>query len=318
MKNKKGLMAISAMFILIYHLWINITNLRIEIYLRQICVIGVDIFFFLSAYTIGKSNLNYQNFIVNRFKKIYLEFIVFSVIGAIYFNWNIKKFLHVILGLELIKSGGGSFLWFIPGIMIVYLLLPLIKKIDLKFPKIIPWILVTIYLLAVVLISTFSDYKALFILINRIPVILIGYYFAKYNIFDKLNKNKLIYWIIAITNTIFGIIISYFIFKNHFQVTWFKEIFYVLYIPLIIGIILIIDKFKKNKLIDYLGSITLELYGLQMLFGFKIADIIYSEIGKKLLCNILTIITLVIMASAFKYVLSLKEKFFKKRVYNLS
>jgi len=41
MKNKKSLMAISALLILIYHLWINITNLRIEIYLRQICVIGV-------------------------------------------------------------------------------------------------------------------------------------------------------------------------------------------------------------------------------------------------------------------------------------
>lgn len=312
MKNKKSLMAISAIFILIYHLWINITNTRIEIYLRQICVIGVDIFFFISAYTIEKSNISYKSFIANRFKKIYLEFLVFSIIGAIYFKWSLKKILSVIFGFELIKSGGGSFLWFIPGIMIIYLILPLIKKLDIKFPKVIPFILFIIYMLAVVLISTFSDYEALFILINRIPVILIGYYFARYDIFDKLDKNKMIYWALAIISTAIGIVISYFIFKNHFKVIWFKEIFYVLYIPLIIGVILIIDKIKKNKLIDYIGSITLELYGLQMLFGFKIANTIYSYVDKRLISNILTIITLIIMVVVFNCVIHLKQKLFKK------
>lgn len=312
MKNKKSLMVISAMLILIYHLWINITNLRVEIYLRQICVIGVDIFFFISAYTIGKSNISYKDFITKRFKKIYLEFVVFSIVGAIYFKWSLKKFLKVISGFDLIKSGGGSFLWFIPGIMIVYLTLPLVKKLDLKFSKKIPFILLIIYMLIIVLISTFSDYKAIFILINRIPVILIGYYFARYDIFDKLNKNKIVYWTLAIISTTVGIVISYFIFKNHFKVTWFKEIFYVLYIPLIIGIILIIDKIKKNKLIDYIGSITLELYGLQMIFGFKIANDIYNYVEKRLISNILTIITIIIMAIICNYFINLKEKIFKK------
>ena len=305
-------MAISALLILIYHLWIHITNLRVEIYLRQICVIGVDIFFFISAYTIGKSNISYKDFLANRFKKIYLEFLVFSIIGAVYFKWSLKKFLNVIFGLELIKRGGGSFLWFIPGIMIVYLILPLIKKLDLKFPKKVPFILLIIYMLAVVLISIFSDYQALFILINRIPVIFIGYYFARYDIFDKLNKNKIVYWTLAIISTTVGIIVSYFIFKNHFKVTWFKEIFYVLCIPLIIGVIFIIDQSKKNKFIDYIGSITLELYGLQMIFGFKIANFIYSYVDKGLISNILTIITLIIMAGVFNYFINLKEKLFKK------
>lgn len=308
-------MVISAILILIYHLWINITNLEIEIYLRQICVIGVDIFFFISAYTIGKSDINYKNFIANRFKKIYLVFFIFSVIGAFYFNWSLKKFFNVIFGFELMKSGGGAFLWFIPGIMLVYLILPLMKKLDIRFPKITPFILFIIYMLVVVIISIFSDYNALFILINRIPIILIGYYFARYDIFNKLNKNKMIYWGLAIISTIGGIIISYFIFKNHFQVTWFKEIFYVLYIPFIIGVILIIDKIRKNKLIDYIGSITLELYGLQMIFGFKIANDIYNYIDKRLISNILTVITLIIMAIVFNYIINLKEKLFKKNKF---
>lgn len=318
MKNKKSLMAISALLILIYHLWINITDLEIEIYFRQICVIGVDIFFFISAYNIGKSTISYKDFITNRFKKIYLEFVIFSIIGAIYFNWSLKKILRVIFGFEFIKSGGGSFLWFIPGIMIIYLILPLIKKLDVRFPKIIPFILPTIYMLAVVLISIFSDYNAMFILINRIPVILIGYYFARYDMLDKLNKNKIIYWTLAIISTMIGIMISYFIFKNHFKVMWFKEIFYILYIPLIIGVILIIDKVNKNKLIDCIGSVTLELYGIQMLFGFKIANNIYNLIDKRLISNVLTIITLIILAVALNYLINLKEKLWKKNLNVIS
>lgn len=299
------------MLILIYHLWINITDLRIEIYLRQICVIGVDIFFFLSAYSIGKSNMGYKDFIKNRFKKIYLEFLLFCIIAAIYFKWNLKKFLTTIFGLDLIKSGEGSFLWFIPGIMIIYLLLPLIKKLDTRFPKIIPCILLIIYIVTVVLLSVFSNYDALFILINRIPVILLGYYFARYDIFEKLNKNRIIYWAFAIIGTIVGIVISYAIFKSHLKVTWFKEVFYVLYIPLILGVILIIEKIGKIGLIEFVGSITLELYGLQMIFGFKIANSIYSCVNNKLLSNILTILILIIISAICNRLIDLKGRISK-------
>lgn len=312
MKNKKSLMAISAILILIYHLWINITNLSIEIYLRQICVIGVDIFFFLSAYSIGKSKKSYKEFIANRFKNIYLKFVLFCILGAIFFKWSLKKFLATIIGFELIKNGGGSFLWFIPGIMIIYLTLPLVKKLDMKFPKVTPFILLTIYIMTVVLLSTFSNYDEMFILINRIPIILIGYYFARYDVFEKLNKNKIVYSTLATISTIAGISISYFIFNNHLNVIWFKEIFYVLYIPLIIGVILIIDKTGKNKLSDFIGSLTLELYGLQMIFGFKMANGIYNYVGIKLISNLLTIIILIMMAAIFHYLFNLKTKLLEK------
>ena len=136
MQNKKTIMTFSALFIVIFHMWINVTNSPIEMYLRQICVIGVDLFFFLSAYSIGKrKNIEYKKFIIDRFLKIYLKFIIFACIAAFYLKWDISKFIKVILGIELFNKGGGSFLWFIPGIMLVYLTLPLYKKIDEKYPK---------------------------------------------------------------------------------------------------------------------------------------------------------------------------------------
>lgn len=307
MQNKRTIMAFSALLILIFHLWINITNSPIEIFIRQLCVIGVDLFFFVSAYSIAKKEpIDYKNFIINRFQKVYLKFIIFAIVGAIYFKWTIIRFIKIILGIELFIKGGGSFLWFLPAIMLVYLTLPLYKKIDSKHPLIVPFISILSNLIISISISLFTNYNSIFILINRIPIILLGYYFAKYNIFEYLNASKVRYWLVTISTIIFGIIISYLVYLNHFKVMWFKEIFYILYIPLNIGIILLLDKIKVNKLSILLSSITLELYALQMLFGFKIANIIFEYTNIKLLSNILTITILIIISLFTKYLFNLK------------
>ena len=293
MQNKKTIMTFSALFIVIFHMWINVTNSPIEMYLRQICVIGVDLFFFLSAYSIGKrKNIEYKKFIIDRFLKIYLKFIIFACIAAFYLNWDISKFIKVILGIELFNKGGGSFLWFIPGIMLVYLILPLYKKVDEKYPKATPISAILIYLITTISISLFTNYRNLFILTNRIPIILLGFYFSKYDIFKYLNKHNLRYWLITIILIISGIMISYLVYINHFNVTWFKEIFYILYIPLNMGIIFLLDKIKDNKISSLIGSVTLELYGLQMIFGFKLANAIFRYTNIRLLSNILIILCL--------------------------
>ena len=54
MKNKKLIMFFAALMILIFHLWIYINPItnnlfKIEVFIRTICYIGVDIFFFVSA-----------------------------------------------------------------------------------------------------------------------------------------------------------------------------------------------------------------------------------------------------------------------------
>lgn len=126
MQNKKTIMVFAALFIFIFHLWIPITNLQIEIFLTRLCVIGVDMFFFVSAYSITNvKKEDYKKFISNRFKSIYVKFILLALIGMLYFKWSGTKFIKIILGLELILKGGGSFLWFLPSIMLVYIFLPL-------------------------------------------------------------------------------------------------------------------------------------------------------------------------------------------------
>lgn len=308
MKNKKSIMTLSALFILIFHLWIYVTNLPLERYLRQICVIGVDLFFFVSAFSIAKKNIEYKKFIINRFLKVYLKFIVLVLIACLYFKWDIVKYFKVILGIELFTKGGGSFLWFIPSIMLVYLLLPLYKLVDHKHQKLTPIITIMVYIFVSIVISLYTNYDKLFILTNRIPIMLLGYYFAKYNIMEYLDEKKIRYWLITIFLLILGIILSYIVYTNHFSINWFKEIFYIIYIPLEIGVILLLDKLKTNKFSSIIGSITLELYGLQMIFGFKIANDILKYTNIKLLSNIITIIVLIILAIVMKKIFSIINK----------
>lgn len=301
-------MTFSALLILIFHLWINITNSQIEIFIRQLCVIGVDLFFFVSAYSITKKEkIDYRNFIVNRFKKIYLKFIIFAIIGAIYFKWSIIRFIKIILGIELLIKGGGSFLWFLPAIMLVYITLPLYIKIDSKHPKITPFITILTYLIISISISLFTTYRSIFILTNRIPIILLGYYFAKYNIIKYLNNNEVKYWIVTVIIMILGIVISYLVYINHFKVSWFKDLFYILFIPLNISLILLLDKIKTNRISTLISSVTLELYAIQMIFGFKLANILFRYTNIKLLSNLLTIIILIIIALFIKIIFNLKE-----------
>ena len=315
MKNKKVIMSFSALMIIIFHLWINTTKPNtniylVETYLRYIGYIGVDIFFFLSAYSLANNEIdNYLNFIFKRFKKIYLKFIIFGVIAFFFNKWSFLKLLKIIFGIEFLTKGGGSFLWFIPAIMIIYILLPLYKKLDNKYRVITPIITIITYLILVITLSI-NKKITLLIFINRIPIILLGYYFSKLKIFEKLQKNNLLYYCVALCLTIFGLFFNYYLYLNHFYLSYFQDIFYVLSIPLIIGVILLLDKIKSNNLFNYLGSITLEVYAIQMIFGYYLTGKLVKIISNSFLINILSIVIVILIASFFNLIF--KQKNIKK------
>jgi len=297
MKNKKSTMFFSSLLVVIFHLWINIfdrtSNLfNIETFLRQTCFIGVDIFFFLSSYFISKKEIkNYKEFLLSRFIKIYIVFIFFSIVALIYFKWSIKTFLLTISGINLFLKGGGSFLWFIPAIMIIYILLPLYNKIDKKYNKITYVITIMLWLLFTIIISKFTPFTKILIFTNRIPIILIGSYLSKYNIINKFTKKK--YFILTILLIIIGFIIEYNL--NNITFSYIKDVYYITSIPLTLGLILLINLIPTNKVINKLGSISLEMYGLQMIFGFKIASVVFKYIKYPLISNIITITTIILL-----------------------
>lgn len=318
MKNKKSIMFFSSLLVVIFHLWINIfdrTNnlFEVETFLRQTCFIGVDIFFFLSSYSISKKEIkNYKEFILSRFIKVYLPFILFSITALIYFKWDIKTFLLTISGINLFLKGGGSFLWFIPAIMIIYIFLPLYNKFNNKNNKITPVILILIWLFFTLLISKFTTYTKVFIFTNRIPIIIIASLLSKNKILDKLNKKQ--YLTITIILIIVGYIIQFNL--NNITFSYIKDVYYITSIPLTLGLILLINLIKTNKLINILGSVSLEMYCIQMIFGFKIASITFNYIKNPLISNIITIIIIIILSILLNLIINNINKILKIKISN--
>lgn len=285
MKNKKTIMSLAAILIVVYHLWINIFP-KFS-FLRRICFIGVDIFFFLSAYSIKKNNIkDYKQFLKSRFIKIYLPFIIFSVITFFYKNWTIQELILNILGISLLKKGGASFLWFIPSIMIVYILLPIYKKINNKHKNI---LILILWLISYIILNKING--NLLVFVNRIPIILIGFNIDKY--IETLPPKK--YMLIAISFLIIGICLLY-----KFEYIS-KNLNYIIAIPLILGVIMLSNLIPTNKATNLIGNLTLEMYAIQMIFGFKIASIVYNIIKIKILSNIVTIIVIVLLAMLYNY-----------------
>lgn len=299
-------MFFSSLLIIIFHLWINIfdrtSNLyHIEEFIRQICFIGVDIFFFLSAYSISNvKNGDYKSFIKSRFKKVYIPYIIFSLIALFYMKWNIKTFILNIIGINLFIKGGGSFLWFIPAIMIIYILLPLFSYLDNKYKKLTPITTFIIWLVSTILLSVNNSFNHIFIFTNRIPIIFLGYYFKKYNIIEKMSKK--LYLLITTILLIVGVFILYYF--RHLNISFLKDIFYILAIPLTIGTILLINLIPTNKTMNLLGSITLEMYATQMIFGYKMTEILLLK-NNYLLTNFLSITSVILLSLILHYIFKL-------------
>lgn len=295
--NKSFLKCLAAIMVLMFHIWANITNTIVESFIIRSLFVGVDIFFFLSAYSLADKEIKLSSFLKNRFLTIYLEFVVFAIISFFYKGWKIQKLINVLLGIDLIKNGGGSFLWFIPAIMIFYVLYPLFIKWNNNRKE---WIVLVGYSLIAILISYFTKNKNLFIVINRIPIIIIAYYLKTRKIkFNKLQS--------ALMMVVGVILLYFFYFKKRVDVP-IVQLYYVLAIPLVLGIIYFFDDVKSNKVIDLIGNASLEIYGLSMIFGFNIASDLLKMMKMPILTNILSITIVVLISIVFKYLYDISIK----------
>lgn len=281
--NKRFLQFIAAIWILVFHLWIPVSSLTAEQYIVKIGYAGVDIFFFLSAYSLADKKLKYGPFILDRAVKIYLKFVLFIVAAALYMGFGITKALKVMAGIDFMERGGGSLLWFIPAIMIFYLVYPLFLKINNKYKTLIALVL---WLIVTLILDKAVGYTKCFIFTNRIPVILAGYVLKTY----PLKK-----WI-SIPCLPIGAALMYFWGFTYKLNMPFKEFYYILAIPLVIGLAGISSFIKSGKIMEILGSATLEIYALQMIVGPKLVSRIFKLVGGKLLTNLIVFV-IILLAS---------------------
>ena len=299
--NKKFLQVIAAFQILFFHLWAPITSTQIEQFVLKTAYVGVDMFFFLSAYSLAGREIDYVPFLKDRVLKLYAKFAFFTLIMALFSkSFGVIRVVKSLTLIEFFQKGGGAFLWFIPAILILYIIYPLFLKWNSRFKVI--WVLL-IWLIAGVFSEHVLSYTAVFIFTNRIPVILAGYLFKTY---CTKNNNLRRSFIVLIP---LGVLLLYmygFKVRLNFPI---KDMFYVLAIPTVLGLVTLSSYVKKCAVTDSLGSITLELYAVQMIFGQQILIWAYNVFNKNaLLTNIFVTGVMLLLAYIISYVIKRGER----------
>jgi len=307
MKSKKTLMGIASLMVLIFHFYIPVTDLSIETRLMRACYIGVDIFFFMSAASLGKQErIEFKSFIPNRLKTIYLPFFIYAVIGLIYNSWSAKKFIYVITFIDLFRKGGGAFLWFVPGIMIFYLLCPLLCDLKKKLGTKLLYISLALWLITVIVLQYVFSYTTLFILLNRFPIFMIGFYYI-----DLKKKYLKDVKVLPLAIMVVLAFIPVYFWGSLVRLNKpIVDLYYILSLPLSLSIIALTDRIcdkidRSSKVLDFIGRYTLDTYALQMIFGFDLEAKILKLTRIGILSFVLTCIILIISAILM---LKLREK----------
>ena len=299
--NKKFLQVIAAFQILFFHLWAPLTSTQIEQFILKTAYVGVDMFFFLSAYSLAGREIDYVPFLKDRVLKLYAKFAFFVLIMALFSkSFGVIRAVKSLTFIEFFQKGGGAFLWFIPAILIFYAVYPLFLKWNSRFKVI--WVLL-IWLTGSVFAEHVLSYTAVFIFTNRIPVILAGYLFKTY---CTKNNNLRRSFIVLIP---LGVLLLYmygFKVRLNFPI---KDMFYVLAIPSVIGLVTLSSYVKKYAVTESLGSITLELYAVQMIFGQRILIFAYNIFNKNaLLTNIFVTGVMLLLTYIISYVIKRGER----------
>ena len=281
--NSKNLIAsVAALQILLYHCWIPVfargTLLgSIEAFLLAATYVGVDIFFFLSGYSLAsRPPEDMRSFLKNRAVKILPLFFIAWLVGP--------------------------FLWFLPSIMVVYLLFPPLYRICRKRPALAfallmaGWAGLTCFLLGVVFPG--SD---LGIFLFRIPIVIVGAYAAGRQV--TLNdRQKLIAGVLLLA---FGTVLIYrFGYINRLNVP-FRGTFYLTAIPSAIGMILLTDMVTagwNSRLVERFGSMTLEIYAVQVVCGSFLVREFFRMTDSRWMTNLLMITAVVLISLIIKYV----------------
>ena len=299
--NKKFLQVIAAFQILFFHLWAPLTSTQIEQFILKTAYVGVDMFFFLSAYSLAGREIDYVPFLKDRVLKLYAKFAFFILIMALFSkSFGVIRVVKSLTLIEFFQKGGGAFLWFIPAILILYIIYPLFLKWNSRFKVI--WVLL-IWLIAGVFSEHVLSYTTVFIFTNRIPVILAGYLFKTY---CTHNNNLRRSFIVLIPLGVLLLHMYGFKVRLNFPI---KDMFYVLAIPTVLGLVTLSSYVKKYAVTESLGSITLELYAVQMIFGQRILMWAYNVFNKNaLLTNIFVTGVMLLLAYIISYVIKRCER----------
>lgn len=278
--SKKLIASFAALQILIYHCWMPVFGYdsaagAVERFMISSTYTGVDMFFFLSAYSlVSRPVEDYGRFMANRAVKL--------------------------LPLFLVALAAGRFMWFIPSIMAVYSVLPLLHRICRKDPRLSLIVLISGWVGLLYLVLGFIRPPwDLGIFLFRIPSVILGAYSA--DLIDKITVPKAL--IAGTVLMIAGILLIYeYGYINRIDIP-FRGAFYLTGIPAMLGTVLILNaagSVLNSRITEFFGSMTFELYFSQMVFGAPVVKFLYGMTAQRAAVNAGTMITVAVLAFIVK------------------
>lgn len=317
MKSKKMIMGYAALLILFFHFYIPFGRGNLEQSIVKSAYIGVDLFFFVSGFSLaGRKDFHAWSFYKNRLISTFLPFVLLTLVFTVYKKLSLIRTAQILSGWEFLTKGGGAFLWFLTGILFFYLITPLLLKIQRKLGiwALIPFL--AVWAVAACICQFGFGYRNVFILLNRFPIFAVGLVCGSKKEWDiKTRFLPLILLGIGI-----GALLVYRYGALKKLNTPFPEMYYLAALPLILSILAFgewlcgVLPFRIAPL-EFVGKFTLELYGLQMIFGYDLegwflkklplafgAASAMSPVGRGMmhLCAfVLTALVLMVLAYAF-------------------
>ncbi len=166
------------------------------------------------------------------------------------------------------------FAWYIPVIVILYIFFPFYIKFFKKRPYWSTLVVVALgFILSFVVLVCHVNIDLILLFTFRIPIFFIGILFGKLSL-DQTGDFKKLKVILYILMLIGFVLLYFFINVNLFHPYLWKGLYWLPFIIIVPGLVLslsfLFDKYIKsqliNKLLNFLGAISLELYLVQIVF----------------------------------------------------
>lgn len=304
-QTQKPLLGVAALLILIFHLlpimWTGGVLATVSQFVTLTAYIGVDMFFFLSGYVLVFSRTdNYFAYLKRRVLRIYPIFLLCAIVYVILGKAQPDSMLKALVGISLFERGGGSFLWFLPSIMIVYLTGPFYLRLQKRLGAAKTLVLsLLLWTGLAFLLEAVLDNHSINIFLMRLPIAMLGIFFAS----CEGRWRKSVQSIVGALLLLVGLYLTWsFGFRTRLSEP-LTDMFYLVAIPEVLGLIFLGDaifSLFRSRLLSSLGSISLELYCVQMTVGAMLFGIFRPIVDDKWLASLAAIAAVIIISSLLR------------------
>lgn len=296
-KHRSVWMGIAILLVVLYHYELiilpdmPILNIITRIFskIKTTAYGGVDIFMFasgLGAYFSYTKDYDATAFLIRRFKRlapIYFPFIViWSFYKYFHDSYPIKSAIGNLFALQGFTGLGNEFNWYITALLIVYILTPFFCGLIKKIKNTHSFILL-IGFLWIISIPFWGSTNGI-IIVTRLPIFVIGMYFAKLSENDK-NRLQGKSAIILAAAMLTGMLLLMLFIRKFSSYCWSFGLFWYPFILITPGMCLFISAFIETvgkfkffeilfKILGKIGNISFEIY---------LSHILWSDVYREIL-----------------------------------